>query len=287
MNIIGNSKAYTENIVLEGRLDANGAADFEKYFQKINPILREVVLDLSGLEYISSMGLRVILQAYKALNKHRKKLTIINIPDNIRAIFEMSGFIQAFVKEEKFVLIEKEQQDNRIVYVLAGTLDASTGPMLETVLRKAKADNLGRVHLLCKDMDAMNREGFTALRYLRDNLLSRHCLLTIEDVPEKITQEAAKLGASEFLTSLLAVKKPGEAEKIDSGNDNEHFIFKGAWGTFQIPAFDAAWRKEHPKAKKVIIDIAAVTGVTPEHLSALLALKQRCVEQGLAVDLVM
>ena len=56
------------------------------------PGVTELDLDFSGLEYISSAGLRVLLAAQKAMNR-QGKLTIRNVNETIREVFEITGFV--------------------------------------------------------------------------------------------------------------------------------------------------------------------------------------------------
>ena len=47
--------------------------------------------DFSGLDYISSAGLRVLLATQKAMNQ-QGNMTLINVSDVIHEIFEVTGF---------------------------------------------------------------------------------------------------------------------------------------------------------------------------------------------------
>ena len=51
-----------------------------------------VVMDLEGLSYISSAGLRVILLIAKTLRKRNADLILCSLSDPIREVFEISGF---------------------------------------------------------------------------------------------------------------------------------------------------------------------------------------------------
>lgn len=80
------------NIEVGGRVDSSCAAEFEEsLLQKIderNPAAN-VILDLAGLTYISSAGLRGLLKAQK---KAGAKMSIINVTDEVYEIFKMTGF---------------------------------------------------------------------------------------------------------------------------------------------------------------------------------------------------
>lgn len=80
-----------------GRMDAVTAPAFEQECLR----LREegntkVIVDLSGLEYISSAGLRVILGAGKALKKEGGILVFCGMSAMVKEVFEISGFSTIF-----------------------------------------------------------------------------------------------------------------------------------------------------------------------------------------------
>ena len=79
------------NVALEGRLDTTTAPQLEGELKASLNGVKEVVMDFSKLEYISSAGLRVLLSAQKIMNKQGSmKLTHVN--DTIQEIFEVTGF---------------------------------------------------------------------------------------------------------------------------------------------------------------------------------------------------
>ncbi|MEW6078221.1 MAG: STAS domain-containing protein [Thermodesulfobacteriota bacterium] len=49
----------------------------------------KVVLDMTGVDYISSMGIRVILAALKALNTIKGELVLVNLQPQIKKVFEI------------------------------------------------------------------------------------------------------------------------------------------------------------------------------------------------------
>ena len=77
-------------IVLEGRLDTTTAPELENKMNELEEI-DNLVLNFEKLNYISSAGLRVLLSMQKVMNKQGKML-IINVSDNVRDVFEVTGF---------------------------------------------------------------------------------------------------------------------------------------------------------------------------------------------------
>ena len=55
-----------------------------------------VVIDLSGVEYISSVGLRVLMVASKEAKAHGRTLAVCGLQPVVREIFEISKFTLVF-----------------------------------------------------------------------------------------------------------------------------------------------------------------------------------------------
>ncbi len=81
----------------QGRLDSATSPAFEvTVLERIEGGCRRLVLDLSDVGYISSAGLRVILAAGKKLRGTQGKLVLCGLRDEVRGVFEMSGFLDLF-----------------------------------------------------------------------------------------------------------------------------------------------------------------------------------------------
>jgi len=124
-------------LTLIGRLDTANAPLLEQKIKQWGEEITEVELDFSGLEYISSMGLRVLLQAKKSFKEKGRQLIITNMGDSIREVFEMTGFLNLMVQEEKFVVIRKDEPD-AIVLSLNGQMEAENVEVVAEELRAIK-----------------------------------------------------------------------------------------------------------------------------------------------------
>lgn len=85
-------------IALEGRLDTTTAPLLEAELKKSIGGMSVLVLDFSGLEYLSSAGLRVLLAAQKVMNK-QGKMVLHGVNETIMEIFEVTGFIDILTVE--------------------------------------------------------------------------------------------------------------------------------------------------------------------------------------------
>lgn len=125
---------------LSGRLDTATAPQLERKIKQWGEEITELTLDFLDLTYISSMGLRVLLQTQKTMNAQGRKLIIRNMNESIREVFEMTGFINLLVQEEKFVVIRKDDK-NQIVLSLNGQMDNDNVPMVQKELEQLKQAN--------------------------------------------------------------------------------------------------------------------------------------------------
>ena len=75
-----------------GRLDTVTAPQLEEKLWEEMGGRKVVILDFTGLEYISSAGLRVLLSAHKAIKKQSGKLLVRNVSEEVREVFVITGF---------------------------------------------------------------------------------------------------------------------------------------------------------------------------------------------------
>ncbi|HWR22692.1 MAG TPA: STAS domain-containing protein [Feifaniaceae bacterium] len=78
-------------LTLSGRLDTTTAPQLEAELKNSLAGVTALTLDFSGLEYLSSAGLRVILAAQKTMNR-QGKMTVRHVNEIILEVFEVTGF---------------------------------------------------------------------------------------------------------------------------------------------------------------------------------------------------
>jgi anti-anti-sigma regulatory factor len=103
------------------------------------------------------MGLRVLLQTQKTMAEENRKLVIRNMSSSIREVFEMTGFINLMVQEEKFVVI-RDGSAEKIRLRLIGAMDADNLPGLSTELTQIKAANAENLQPVEVILDAARLE---------------------------------------------------------------------------------------------------------------------------------
>ena len=85
-------------IEVVGRLDTITAPALDKAIQEDIGDTKNLVLDVKGMEYISSAGLRVLLGAQKKMQKIGT-MKVVNVCAEVMDVFEMTGFADILVIE--------------------------------------------------------------------------------------------------------------------------------------------------------------------------------------------
>ena len=82
-------------IALIGRLDLPGVQKIDLKFSVNTATQRKpTIVDLSDLEYIASLGLRMFITATKSLNLHGLKLVLLRPQPQVEEVFRAAGFDQ-------------------------------------------------------------------------------------------------------------------------------------------------------------------------------------------------
>lgn len=83
--------------ILEGSLDTAAAAETEKAMNPLNDVEgKDIIIDCTGLTYISSAGLRIFLGILQSAQEKGSHVYIKGISDNVRAVFTITGFSNIF-----------------------------------------------------------------------------------------------------------------------------------------------------------------------------------------------
>ena len=91
MTITKKQPAPALEIALDGRLDTMTAPELEAELKASLPAADTMVLDFSGLDYISSAGLRVLLSAHKIMAP-KGGMTITHVNEIVQEVFDVTGF---------------------------------------------------------------------------------------------------------------------------------------------------------------------------------------------------
>jgi anti-sigma B factor antagonist len=93
MNISAEQHGQVTVVIVDGSLDALTAPDLTEFFsQQIGMNNARLIADLSGLEYTSSAGLRVLLAAVKEARQQGGDLRLAAVTPQVNKVLSMSGF---------------------------------------------------------------------------------------------------------------------------------------------------------------------------------------------------
>jgi anti-sigma B factor antagonist len=89
---------HCDLVKISGRVDSFTAPKLADEFAKITSNGRfKLVVDMSGVEFLSSAGLRVLISTQKNCKRYnRGEVVLATIPQNILAVFELAGFTSIF-----------------------------------------------------------------------------------------------------------------------------------------------------------------------------------------------
>ncbi len=86
----------TTILIAEGRLDFNAAAAFQAQVQQAltgtDKPPAALIIDCTGLEYVSSAGLRVFLLAARSAQRSGLGFAVCSLNQTVREVFDLSGF---------------------------------------------------------------------------------------------------------------------------------------------------------------------------------------------------
>ena len=100
LNRIGLDGLY---VTAAGRLDLDSAVEYgtkiKDFIEDSEEAILDVTLDFSEITFISSFGLKVILEIYKQLKAQNGALKLKNVSEQLKNSFKMVGF-------DKFLVFE-------------------------------------------------------------------------------------------------------------------------------------------------------------------------------------
>lgn len=97
MDIKEEKKENATIFSLKGRLDSATSPEVEaKIMDTIGHGTKEVILDFSSLDYISSAGIRVLVHCHKELEKLHGHIFLTSVPKPIENVLYITGFLPYF-----------------------------------------------------------------------------------------------------------------------------------------------------------------------------------------------
>lgn len=101
MNITISEQEGKLVVALVGDLDNAASSQAER---SLAPVFErkdcDVIIDCKELNYISSSGLRIILNIYKHMRSNGHKVILKGLTENVEEVLNLSGFLQLFIVEK-------------------------------------------------------------------------------------------------------------------------------------------------------------------------------------------
>src|SRR5262245_23133055 len=92
---IKNQSEQITHLALRGRLDTAGVGEIElKFTSHTVPIGKPLLLDMSEVTFLTSLGLRMLLTVTKALDRRGAKTVLLSPQPAVREVLKISGFDQ-------------------------------------------------------------------------------------------------------------------------------------------------------------------------------------------------
>lgn len=93
MNISESKQGNVTILQAQGKLDSMSSPELDKRLTGlVESGIRQIAVDLTGIDYVSSAGLRVFLSAAKRLKQAQGKLALANPSAQVQQIFDIAGF---------------------------------------------------------------------------------------------------------------------------------------------------------------------------------------------------
>lgn len=89
---------HCDLVKVSGRIDSSTAPKLAEVLGKITDAGRfKIALDFSGVQFLSSAGLRVLISTQKNCKRYnRGEVVLAAVPANIQSVFDLAGFTAIF-----------------------------------------------------------------------------------------------------------------------------------------------------------------------------------------------
>lgn len=94
MTVEKEKNADTLTVRIQGSVDANTSDSLRSEIIDELDDVSIVNFDMKEMDYISSAGLRVVLEVYQTLEEKDGKIILENVRDELKDIFELTGFME-------------------------------------------------------------------------------------------------------------------------------------------------------------------------------------------------
>ena len=84
-------------IAISGRIDSDTSPEVARAFQSVQEQGHYYILvDMGGLEYISSATLRALMAAQRASKRNGGEVVLLRVPETVRNVLDMAGLLDLY-----------------------------------------------------------------------------------------------------------------------------------------------------------------------------------------------
>jgi anti-sigma B factor antagonist len=97
MDVTASTADEVTTVTLTGDIDGKTAGPTQERVLPLIPSDGKILLDMSGVGYMSSAGLRMLLLLYRQAVARRSRIALVGLSDEIRDTMSSTGFLDYFV----------------------------------------------------------------------------------------------------------------------------------------------------------------------------------------------
>jgi anti-sigma B factor antagonist len=87
-------------IEISGEIDSNTAPQAQERILPLAEPGSKLLLDMSGVEYMSSAGLRMLLSMYRQVAQHNGSIVLVGLAEEIKDTMSITGFLNFFTTRD-------------------------------------------------------------------------------------------------------------------------------------------------------------------------------------------
>jgi anti-sigma B factor antagonist len=87
-------------VELEGSVDGKTAPEIREQLRPVLSSSQKVILDMTGVNYLSSAGLRLLLLTYREVAAHKGRVVLVGVSQDIKTVMSHTGFLSFFTLAE-------------------------------------------------------------------------------------------------------------------------------------------------------------------------------------------
>ncbi|GMO59790.1 MAG: hypothetical protein Ta2G_19850 [Termitinemataceae bacterium] len=194
MAIIEERQGTVVEYSVSERLDAVSSIVLDAKTSALPRQFNKIIFNFKNLEYISSMGLRSVLKAYKITASRKGCVSFKNVPPQIRRVFEMSGFIETIVRDEKLAIIQKSRSQRAVSFALVGGLEKTKATELKTKWDILQGDGLKELNLDCEKLTSVTEDAGQILIDIKNEIIKGQGIFEMENISDAVKANLREFG---------------------------------------------------------------------------------------------